>query len=97
MTHAYFCFYHALANVVLRRVEHAAQRHGRIAQIGAVAVAVFLLAYATAFMETLTIAHFPYYRFKVCLPCYLFHSSRWLHVHAKPHAYAQSPRLLLDE
>jgi hypothetical protein len=28
-------------------------------------VVVFALAYATAFGETLTIAHFPYYTFKV--------------------------------
>ena len=69
MTHAYFCFYHALSNVMMRRVGHASQKYGRTAQLAAMAVTVFLLAYATAFMETLTIAHFPYYKFKVMLCC----------------------------
>ena len=71
MTHAYFCFYHAVSNVLMRRVGHASQKHGRAAQLAAMAVTVFLLAYATAFMETLTIAHFPYYKFKV-RPCCLW-------------------------
>jgi hypothetical protein len=64
MTHAYFCFYHALANVVLRRARRAAAGRGRTAAACATAAAVFVLAYATAFMETATIAHFPYYTFK---------------------------------
>ncbi len=67
MTHAYFCFYHALANVVLRRARAAAAGRGRGAAACATAAAVFLLAYATAVMETATIAHFPYYTFKARL------------------------------
>lgn len=65
MTHAYFCFYHALANVVLRRVRRATAGARPAVAASAMAVAVFLLAYVTAFMETATIAHFPYYTFKV--------------------------------
>ncbi|KAK9820532.1 hypothetical protein WJX72_011370 [[Myrmecia] bisecta] len=64
MTHAYFCFYHALANVVIRRVKHAAKASGPLQQKLWTALTVFLLAYATAYMETLTIAHFPHYNFK---------------------------------
>ena len=67
MTHAYFCFYHALSNVVLRRTAHAVQRSPRICQWLTLATVVFVLAYITALMETVTIAHFPYYRFKVML------------------------------
>jgi cycloeucalenol cycloisomerase len=63
MTHAYFCFYHALANVVLRRVENALSGRSLAARKIARAAVVFLLAYATAYGETLTIAHFPYYTF----------------------------------
>lgn len=63
MTHAYFCFYHALANVVLRRVETALAGKSLWMRKMARAVVVFLLAYATAYGETLTIAHFPYYTF----------------------------------
>ena len=37
-------------------------------QGAAEAVVVFVLAYATAYGETLTIAHFPYYTFQVCAP-----------------------------
>lgn len=63
MTHAYFCFYHAISNLVLRRVEshlsHASLGVRKLAR----GLAVFLLAYSTAYMETLTIAHFPYYTF----------------------------------
>ncbi|KAF8063107.1 CPI1 [Scenedesmus sp. PABB004] len=61
MTHAYFLFYHALANTALRRVDahlaHAPLATRRLAR----GLAVFLLAYGTAYMETLTISHFPYY------------------------------------
>ena len=64
MTHAYFCLYHALANVLIRRVRAATARFGPGAQAAAEGVVVFLLAYATAYSETLTIAHFPYYTFK---------------------------------
>ncbi len=68
MTHAYFCFYHALSNVVLRRTVHAVQRYHTIVQWLLLALVVFILAYITALMETVTIAHFPYYRFKVTIP-----------------------------
>ena len=64
MTHAYFCLYHALSNMLIRRVRNAAKGHGALAQAAAEATAVFLLAYATAYGETLTISHFPYYSFK---------------------------------
>ncbi|GBF93808.1 cycloeucalenol cycloisomerase [Raphidocelis subcapitata] len=63
MTQAYFCFYHALSNVLLRRVEtHLAGSPLAVRKL-ARALAVFLLSYATAYMETLTISHFPYYTF----------------------------------
>ena len=65
MTHAYFCFYHALGNVCLRRAS-AAGPPGSAARLVAMGAVVFFLSYATAFMETLTIAHFPYYKHKVC-------------------------------
>lgn len=65
MTHAYFCFYHALANMVLRRTAYAVQHSPRICQWLTLGTVVFVLAYITALMETVTIAHFPYYRFKV--------------------------------
>ena len=65
MTHAYFCFYHALSNLLIRRLSFATQRWRPSMQKLATACLVFALSYATAFMETLTIAHFPYYTFKV--------------------------------
>ncbi len=68
MTHAYFCFFHALSNVVLRRTLHAVQSHHTIVQWLLLALVIFILAYITALMETVTIAHFPYYRFKVITP-----------------------------
>ena len=77
MTHAYFCFYHALANVCLRRTSNAVSPGpARLLAMGAVVV---LLAYATAFMETLTISHFPYYSFKVS------HSLLWHGEHHSMH------------
>lgn len=65
MTHAYFLFYHTLANLCLRRVRHAVAHRGLAVERLAAAGVVFSLSYATAYMETLTIAHFPYYSFKV--------------------------------
>ena len=64
MTHAYFCLYHALSNLLIRRVRNALARRGRAAQAAGEAAVVFALAYATAYGETLTISHFPYYTFK---------------------------------
>lgn len=64
MTHAYFCFYHTLSNLAIRRIRAALQLRGGVAQAAGEAAVVFLLAYATAYGETLTIAHFPYYTFK---------------------------------
>ena len=63
MTHAYFVFYHAISNMCIRRVRNATKAYGGRAQNAAEAVVVFLLAYATAYGETLTISHFPYYTF----------------------------------
>lgn len=65
MTHAYFCFYHALSNVAMRTTRHFTAKHGPVVQHLSTALTVFLLSYATAYVETLTIAHFPYYKFKV--------------------------------
>ena len=66
MTHSYFVFYHALSNMVIRRVRRAVGYAGGgwAAQAVAEALAVFVLAYATAYGETLTISHFPYYTFE---------------------------------
>ena len=68
MTHAYFCFYHSLANVCIRRARHAVSHLDPWVARLTTAVTVFFLAYATAYGETLTIAHFPYYTFKVKIP-----------------------------
>ena len=67
MTHAYFCFYHTVSNLLLRRVMHATEGLGRPSQLVAMGATIFLLSYATALAETITIAHFPYYTFKVGL------------------------------
>lgn len=64
MTHAYFCLYHALANLLIRGVRSAAAPAGPWAVAAAEAALVFALAYATAYGETFTIAHFPHYAFK---------------------------------
>lgn len=60
-THFYFCFYHALSNCLLRYIDNFRPSPGRLA-FKAAAVAAF--AYLTAFLETLTIASFPYWTFK---------------------------------
>ena len=65
MTHAYFLFYHTIANLCIRRARHAVASKGRLATNLVTGIVVFILSYATAYMETLTIAHFPYYTFKV--------------------------------
>eukprot|EP01024_Parvocaulis_polyphysoides_P064674 TRINITY_DN7528_c0_g2_i2.p1 TRINITY_DN7528_c0_g2~~TRINITY_DN7528_c0_g2_i2.p1 ORF type:complete len:288 (+),score=29.47 TRINITY_DN7528_c0_g2_i2:207-1070(+) len=64
MTHAYFCFYHALSNVLIRRVQTRTQKMGKIVQFFVVSNLIFSLAYVTAFMETFTISHYPYYTHK---------------------------------
>lgn len=68
MTHAYFCFYHVLSNLCIRRARRAVQPFGSRAQLLTTALVVFLMAYATAYGETLTISHFPYYTFEASPP-----------------------------
>ncbi|KXZ42322.1 hypothetical protein GPECTOR_162g137 [Gonium pectorale] len=63
MTHGYFCFYHAISNILIRRVQTGLLRSSALVRRSAMAFVVFTLAYATAYAETLTIAHFPYYTF----------------------------------
>ena len=65
MTHAYFLFYHALSNVAQRAAVRSVRRAGgsRAAVVAAQAAVIVSLAYATAYGETATIAHFPHYRF----------------------------------
>ena len=63
MTHAYFCLYHTISNFMIRRVRAATCSIGKLGQNLSECALVFVLAYATAYAETLTIAHFPYYTF----------------------------------
>ena len=65
MTHAYFAFYHVVANYCIRRARRALEPQGSWVQALGEAGVVFVLAYAMAFGETLTIASFPHYRFSV--------------------------------
>ena len=62
MTHAYFMFYHVLSNVMLRFIRTAYKDNvwRFLFECGAIAAA----SYTTAFMESLTICGFPYYRFE---------------------------------
>lgn len=52
ITHSYFMLYHTLACMLLRRTAHS---------LPLSALAVVLFSLLTAFMETFTIQHFPYY------------------------------------
>lgn len=60
---AYFCFYHAVSNILLRRFSNMFAHRSRAFRHTAMGLVVFTLSYVTAFMETLTISHFPYYTF----------------------------------
>ena len=62
MTHAYFMFYHVLSNCALRKTRAAFKNDQRRFFFECALVAV--MAYSTAFMESLTICGFPYYSFK---------------------------------
>lgn len=82
MTHAYFCFYHTLSNLVLRRLRYTFKDSSQLNRVAIMGLAVFLMAYTTAIMETLTIAHFPYYTFRVsastivaCRGCVFIHAA----------------------
>jgi len=61
-THFYFSSYHVFANLALRklRTRYAAGAARDLLFVGL----VLSMSYAVAFMETLTISHFPYYDFE---------------------------------
>eukprot|EP00850_Spirogloea_muscicola_P001515 SM000005S17312 [mRNA] locus=s5:1356241:1366812:- [translate_table: standard] len=63
LTHAYFCFYHTVSTVTLRRLQRALALWPRLWAWTARAAWVFALSYFMAFMETFTIANFQYYTF----------------------------------
>jgi hypothetical protein len=56
LTHAYFCFYHTVSSMVIRRTYNAAKQYPKVVQHVLVAAMIFFLAYVTAFMETFTIS-----------------------------------------
>lgn len=56
LTHAYFCLYHALSNILIRRTLRATAHWGAACSKAAAGAVIFGLAYATAFMETFTIS-----------------------------------------
>ena len=58
LTHAYFCFYHTLSNITIRRLRFAIRNvNSKAGRIIIQAVWIFLFSYFTAFMETFTIAN----------------------------------------
>lgn len=61
-THFYFSSYHLASNMVLRKVSTSYQTGIRRTILFVWVVVVF--SYFTAFMETLSISSFPYYRFE---------------------------------
>jgi len=79
VTHAYFCFYHTLTNVLLRRVwssqlyQHAS--HNVFLQVSFNTCLVFSLGYATALMEAITISSVPYYHYSDPYSFYLYGSA----------------------
>lgn len=60
-THFYFCFYHALANKAYRWVLHGYQKDAW--RTAFLVVWTLALSYVVAFLETFSIAAFPYYTF----------------------------------
>ena len=65
-THAYFCFYHSLTNVCIRRMRRtgAYAKSTEVQQYLLDSVFIGFLAYLTAFMETKTIEGFTYWEFE---------------------------------
>lgn len=65
-THAYFCFYHSLMNITIRRVHRTKFYRQSLpyVRLAVDIVTIAVLAYFTAFMETKTIEGFPYWEFK---------------------------------
>mmetsp|Transcript_36461 Transcript_36461/g.44123 ORF Transcript_36461/g.44123 Transcript_36461/m.44123 type:complete len:300 (-) Transcript_36461:94-993(-) len=62
MTHAYFMFYHVLSNVAIRAVRTRYMPGTNRFVFECIMISV--MSYSTAFMESLTICGFPYYRFE---------------------------------
>lgn len=72
-THFYFSSYHVFSNLILRRV-YTGYEAGPARQALFCGI-IGALSYFTAFMETLTISHFPYYDFEDHAMAYTFGSA----------------------
>ncbi|XP_057832214.2 cycloeucalenol cycloisomerase [Cryptomeria japonica] len=64
LAHVCFLFYHAVSNITLRRLRHAISELPGYMQFAIEAVWIFTLSYFIAFLETYSIANFPYYDFE---------------------------------
>lgn len=77
VTHAYFCFYHTLTNLLLRRFWSSHFYQGLqscLLRCIVSSVVVFLMGYITAFMEAFTISSVPYYHYPDPYRMYVFGS-----------------------
>lgn len=61
ITQGYFSLYHTLSDIVVRAYHRRFGRPGSLMGWCAFVVALFAFCYSVAFMETLTIQHFPHY------------------------------------
>nr|CAD1820242.1 unnamed protein product [Ananas comosus var. bracteatus] len=63
LTHACFLFYHVTSNMTLRRLRHSIAGLPQSIQFFTEAAWILALSYFIAYLETLAIANFPYYKF----------------------------------
>mmetsp|Transcript_24170 Transcript_24170/g.95173 ORF Transcript_24170/g.95173 Transcript_24170/m.95173 type:complete len:221 (+) Transcript_24170:153-815(+) len=59
-THVYFLFYHSVSSITLRKLDEATTKLPTPLRRAIFVCGVLMLAYLTAYMETLTISAFPY-------------------------------------
>jgi len=77
ITHAYFCTYHAITTILLRRFwsSHFYKKAFKPLQIFMSVMVVFLMGYSTAFMEAFSISSVPYYSYPDAKAFYLIGSA----------------------
>lgn len=63
LAHVCFLFYHVISNITLRRLQHAIAELSDTIQWAFKAAWILALSYFIAYLETVSIANFPYYTF----------------------------------
>jgi len=74
ITHSYFCTYHVISNLILRRLWRSLKKTDLVKSYVIVSIVIILLSWFIAFLEAFSIQQFPYYTYPDRYSMYVYGS-----------------------